>query len=133
MTIAFPDVLCLDRSRISLVGNTVSINDAIQGACDNPITITTSVDSIYIVEKRLAALDDHDIASEALTLVDARFRSIPSLQEIIVDVDEYAPCKHIRKRMESHGWVLRTTECGMDESCGDFGVFILDFGFILGY
>jgi len=62
------------------------------------------------MELRLDDLDNPKIVTEALKLVDTRFRAISSLQEIIVEVYEDGPSDHIRRRMKSHGWTISTTE-----------------------
>lgn len=125
VNIDFPDVSFLDGV-VSLERDAPNTLEIIRGACDNLITLTASLENTDRVENRLAALDDHNIASEALALVDARFRSFPSVQTIIVEVYEDAPCDHIRKTMESHGWLLRTTERERVESDGSPGSIYCD-------
>lgn len=61
------------------------------------------------MELQLDNLDYYNAATEVLTLVDTRFRTISSLQEIILEVYEDGPSDHLRKRMESYGWTLSTT------------------------
>lgn len=65
----------------------------------------------------LDALDKLKIVTEALKLVDTHFRAISSLQEIIVEVYEDGPSDHIRRKMESHGWTISTTEYVEEECC----------------
>jgi hypothetical protein len=52
---------------------------------------------------KLDALASPQVVAEALTLVDARFRAISSLQEIIVEVYEDGPSDNIRREMKNHG------------------------------
>lgn len=70
------------------------------------------------MELRLDDLDNPKIVTEALKLVDTRFRAISSLQEIIVEVYEDGPSDHIRRRMKSHGWTISTTEYVEEEDWG---------------
>ena len=79
-------------------------------------TLTTSLNSTNAIEHRLDALDNHKVVTEALKLVDTHFRAIPSLQEIIVEVYEDGPSKHVRKEMESHRWTIHTVENVKEES-----------------
>lgn len=62
------------------------------------------------MEVRLDDLGNNKIATEALELVDSRFRNISSIEKIIVEVFEDGPSGHIRRRMESHGWVVNQNE-----------------------
>ena len=57
------------------------------------------------MENRLDSLDSPTICAKALALVAARFKTISSLQEIIVEVYEEGPSSDIRRKMESHGWI----------------------------
>lgn len=59
---------------------------------------------------KLDALDSPQIVVEALALVDARFRAISPLREVIVEVYEDGPSADIRRKMESHGWTINVTE-----------------------
>ena len=69
------------------------------------------------MEVRLEALDYPKIVAEGLALVDARFRAISSLQEIIVEVYEDGPSDYIRREMKNHGWTIRA-----DRICGRVGL-----------
>ncbi|KAJ5110558.1 hypothetical protein N7532_001093 [Penicillium argentinense] len=62
------------------------------------------------MENRLDSLDSPMICAKALALVAARFKTITSLQEIIVEVYEEGPSSDIRRKMESHGWILNVVE-----------------------
>ena len=106
----FPIFLCLDPGEITLDDDSISILANIRSGCANLSTLTTSLLSTTAMEIRLDNLDNPKIATEALKLVDTRFRAISSLQEIIVEVYEDGSCDHIRRRMESHGWTISTTE-----------------------
>ena len=106
----FPSFLYLDPSEVTLEDDSVGILANIQGSCTSLSKITTSLHSTNTMELRLDALDSPKIVSEALKLVNTRFRAISSLQEIIVEVYEHGPSGHIRREMESHGWIINTTE-----------------------
>lgn len=75
------------------------------------------------MELKLHALDSPKIVAQAIALVNARFRAISSLQEIIVEAYEDGPSDHIRREMKSHGWTISATEhmeeSGSDRSFGD--------------
>ncbi|KFZ16344.1 hypothetical protein V502_05150 [Pseudogymnoascus sp. VKM F-4520 (FW-2644)] len=66
--------------------------------------------STNIMEHRPDELENPKIVAEALTLVNARFRAISSLQDIIVEVYEDAPSDYIRRQVESHGWTISAAE-----------------------
>jgi hypothetical protein len=105
--IAFPTFLSLNSDDVALEEGSVSILTNIQGRCTNLNTLTTSLESTNAVELRLDNLDNHRMATAALMLVDARFRVISSLQEIIVEVYEDGPSGHFRKEMKRCGWTIR--------------------------
>ena len=73
---------------------------------------------------KLDALDYPKIVTEALELVNTRFRAISSLQDIVVEVYEDGPSYYVRRKMEGHGWTVSATEyveeLGSDKSFGDF-------------
>ena len=57
--------------------------------------LTTSLYSTNAIELKLDALDNPKIVTEALKLVDTRFKAISSLQEIIVRVYKDGPSGYI--------------------------------------
>ena len=122
--INFPEFLYLDPDDVTLEDDSVGILANIQSSCANLSTLTTSLYSTNAMELRLDALDNPKIVTEALKLVDTRFRAISSLQEIIVEVYEDGPSDHIRREMENHGWTISTTENveeqDFDRSFSDF-------------
>ena len=73
-------------------------------------TLTTSLDGTNTIARELDTLNSLQVVVEGLALVDARFRAIPSLQEIIVEVYEGGISVDIRKIMESHGWTIKVME-----------------------
>ena len=124
ISIDFPKFLYLDPGDVTLEDDSVGILANIQSGCANLSTLTTSLYSTNAMELRLDALDNPKIVTEALKLVDTRFRAISSLQEIIVEVYEDGPSDHMRRKMESHGWTISTTENveeeDFDRSFSDF-------------
>jgi hypothetical protein len=55
---------------------------------------------------KLDALDYPKIITEALKLLNTRFRTILTLHEVIVEMYEDGPSGYIRREMESHGWTI---------------------------
>jgi len=119
----FPNLRDLEPGNVTLEEGSDGILANIQSGCANLRMLTTSLYSTYAMELRLDALDNPKIVTEALTLVNTRFRAISSLQDIIVEVYEDGP-SYIRKKMENHGWTVSTTEYveewDLDRSFGDF-------------
>ena len=93
--IEFPEFHYLDLHDVTL-----------ENDCAKFGTLTTSLYSTNAIEMRLDALDYPKIVAEALALVDACFRAILSLQEIIVKVYEDGPSDRIRREMKNHGWTI---------------------------
>jgi hypothetical protein len=122
--ISFPNLRDLEPGNVTLEESSISILANIQSGCVNLSTLTTSVHSTDAMVLKLDALDYPKIITEALKLVDARFRAISSLQEINVEVYEDGLSDYIRRKMESHGWTVSAIEYveewGSDRSLGDF-------------
>lgn len=108
--IDFPSFLYPDPGEVTLEKDVVGMLELIQHECTDLSTISTSLRSTNSMEVRLDDLDNNKIATEALELVDSRFRNISSIEKIIVEVFEDGPSGHIRRRMESHGWVVNQNE-----------------------
>ncbi|KAF4633894.1 hypothetical protein G7Y89_g4221 [Cudoniella acicularis] len=106
----FPKFHYLDLHDVTLEDDSVRILAKIQSDCTRLGTLTTSLHSTNAMEVKLDALDYPKVVGEALALVDARFRAISSLQEIIVEVYEDGPSDHIRREMKNRGWTISTTE-----------------------
>jgi hypothetical protein len=98
--INFPNLRDLEPGNVTLEESSISILANFQSGCVNLSTLTTSANAMVL---KLDALDYPKIITEALKLVDARFRAISSLQEIIVEVCEDGPSYYIKRKMESHG------------------------------
>jgi hypothetical protein len=116
--IAFPEFTYLRSSDVILESEkSIAILDEIQSSCNNLSMITTSPDqSIYVCDPRpnmRKHLDKYNVKviSEALKLVDTRFRAIPGLRRIIIEVDKYfGPNEVIRREMASQGWLIKPAE-----------------------
>jgi hypothetical protein len=106
----FPKFLYLYPGDVALEDDSVGILANLQSGCANLSTLTTSIYSTNAMELRLDALDSPKVVTEALKLVNTHFRAISSLQEIIIKVYEDSPSDHTRRKMESHGWTISTTE-----------------------
>ena len=98
----FPKFHYLDLHDVTLKDDSVRILAKIQSDCTKLGTLTTSLHSTNAMEVKLDALDYPKIVAKALALVDARFRAISSLQEIIVKVYKDRPSDHIRREMKNH-------------------------------
>jgi hypothetical protein len=104
-------LLSLDDGTVAIDDSSENILASIWSSCSQPITLTTSLNSTNAIEHWLEALDNPEIVTEALNLVNVRFRTILLRQDLItVEVYEDSPSNHIRERMKSHGWTIRTTE-----------------------
>lgn len=88
-------------------------------------TLIISPYSATAMIPKLDELDSPGIVSQVLALMDARFRAISSLQEIIVNVYENNPnADDTRMKVESHGWTVdvieQEEEWDSGRSFGDF-------------
>ncbi|KAL2817744.1 hypothetical protein BDW59DRAFT_175374 [Aspergillus cavernicola] len=86
-----------------------SILANIQNACTHLTTLITSPRSTYTLELNLE-FNSPKIVAKALALLDARFRAITSLQEIIVEAFDEGPSDDIRREMASYGWTVKIVE-----------------------
>ena len=62
------------------------------------------------MEKAIDALDSPRVATKVLALVDARFKAIPSLKEVIVNVDDKHPNDDLRKKIRDYAWTIEVSE-----------------------
>lgn len=76
----------LDLQGVALDDESSLLLGKIQSHCTGLATIITSVHSTNAMELRLDALDCPKVVSNAMALVDSRFRIISSLKEIVVEV-----------------------------------------------
>ncbi len=79
--VTFPD-FHRKPDNITLSDDSINIFTSIQSKCANLSTLTT----FALSTGPIMAVDDPEIATEVLKLVDTRFRSIPSLEKIITSV-----------------------------------------------
>lgn len=82
----FPNFRSLDLQGVALDDESSLILGKIQSHCTVLATITTSVHSKNAMELRLDTLDCPKVVTNAMALVDSRFRIISSLKEIVVEV-----------------------------------------------
>jgi hypothetical protein len=137
IVIDFPEFLYLDPGDVTMEEKSLSILGSIMSSCAGLITLRTSLYSTSNMELRLDNLDHYSLATEALDLVDTHFRAMPSLPEIILEVYEDGPSDCLRKRMESHGWILSKNavaeeEC-WDSRLSDFNSDDYGYGYGYGY
>ena len=75
--------------------------EMIRDYCTNIATLETLLYTSAEMEPRLDAADSPRAADEALTLVDARFKAIPSLKEVIVNLYDKPPSDYLRKKIQN--------------------------------
>ncbi|KPA37432.1 hypothetical protein FLAG1_09755 [Fusarium langsethiae] len=135
IVIDFPEFLYLDPGDVTIEEESVSILGNILSSCTGLSTLRTALDSTSNMELRLDNLDHFKVATEALYLVNTHFRAIPSLTEIVLEVYEDGPSDCLRRRMESHGWVL-SKNAFVEEEHWDIGLSDVDsddYGYGYGY
>lgn len=108
--IDFPRFRDLGQPNVALKDDNARILAKIQSDCTNLSTLITSLDSAGAIGLKLDAPESPQIVGGALALVDARFRAISSLEEVVVKVYEDGPSVDIRRKMEGHGWTINVTE-----------------------
>jgi hypothetical protein len=107
--VGFPRLRYLEDD-VSLEDDSLHILENIKSHCTNLKTLIISSQSMNIIERQLDLVDSPTICAKAFALVDARFKAISSLQEIIVEVHSEGPSSDIRNKMKSHGWIFRVVE-----------------------
>ncbi|KAL3471632.1 hypothetical protein BJX99DRAFT_21127 [Aspergillus californicus] len=107
--IDFPGLRDLEDD-ISLEEDSLRILEKIQSHCTNLKTLIVASESTSVMENRLDSLDSPKVCAKALSLVAARFKTISSLRDVIIEVYEEGPNSDIRRKMESHGWILNVVE-----------------------
>lgn len=117
--IRFPRFLYLDPGEVTLEEDSITILSSIHSSCVNLSTFTTTLYSTNAMENRLENLDNYQVASEALSLVDTRFRAISSLREIILQVYEDSVGGGIRNRMKSLGWTISIMGYAQEDDWSD--------------
>ncbi|KAF7870361.1 hypothetical protein EAF04_004107 [Stromatinia cepivora] len=107
--IPFPYFDYLELHNITLKNESSRMLAKIQDYCTGLTTLETGVGTTDAMEFRLDRLENFNIVAEALALVDARFRAIPAIRNIIVNVYEEGPF-YIREEMKNHGWEINTNK-----------------------
>ncbi|KAJ5643510.1 uncharacterized protein N7484_006017 [Penicillium longicatenatum] len=99
------------------LGDEVSLEEGIrrilgkiQSHCTNLKSLTITPLTTYLMECMIDSFDSPVKFCRALALVASQFRTITSLQEIIVEVRENRLSSDIRRKMQSHGWTLKVVE-----------------------
>jgi hypothetical protein len=113
--IEFPTFRSMDLGNVVISEDSRSILADIHRYCTNLGTLTTSLYSTNAAELDLEALDNNHIVDEAIMLVHAAFRALPSTPEIILEVYKDGPSGHTRDLMRSHGWTINETEHSEEE------------------
>jgi hypothetical protein len=119
--INFPNLRDLEPGNVALEESSRSTLANIHSRCTSLSTLSLYGTNAMLL--KLDALDYPKIITEALRLVDTRFRAISTLQEVIVEIYEDGPSGYIRREMESHGWTISVT----------FGAFEDDWSYDYGY
>jgi hypothetical protein len=100
--IDFANFQCLD---VALKENSISILASIRDYCDNLSTLMASLYSINDEEDDFNDIKNHRVVREALQLVHTRFKTISS-KDIVIQVHGRRPDSHVRREMQSYGWIL---------------------------
>jgi hypothetical protein len=106
---------------VTLKEDSIRTLELIRDNCTNLTTLETSLRlrTINAMEVAINMLDSPRAAAP-LALVDARFKAISSLKEIIVNVyDEPLSCD-LREKMRGCGWTIEATEWEESENVGSY-------------
>lgn len=112
--IDFPELRDLE-DEVSLREDSLHILENIQSRCTNLEKLVIAADSTNATEYRLDSFDSPKICAKALALVDAHFREISSLKEVVIEVYGEGPSSDIRRKMASQGWKLNVVEPAEEE------------------
>jgi hypothetical protein len=112
--IDFPELRDLE-DEVSLKEASLHILENIQSRCTNLKKLIIAADSTNAIEYQLDSFDSPKICAKALALVDAHFREILSLREVVIEVYGEGPSSDIRRKMESQGWKLNVVEPAEEE------------------
>ncbi|KAH8600236.1 hypothetical protein B0O99DRAFT_590614 [Bisporella sp. PMI_857] len=118
--IAFPSFDGYYTGNVALQGDSILALELIRDKCINLATLETSLETTTVVERSLDSLNNPRAAAEALALVDACFKEISSLEELVVNVYDDAPSLDLRDEMRGRGWTVKVTEREELESVGEF-------------
>ncbi|KAF4213898.1 hypothetical protein CNMCM5878_009888 [Aspergillus fumigatiaffinis] len=112
--IDFPELRDLE-DEVTLKKASLHILENIKSRCTNLKNLIIAADSTNAMEYQLDSFDSPKICAKALALVDAHFREISSLQEVVIEVYGEGPSSDIRRKMESQGWKLNVVEPAEEE------------------
>jgi hypothetical protein len=93
--------------------DSVKTLELIRDNCTGIAILETSLRDTFRLKCADYRLDSSPIAAEALDLLDARFKAISSLKEVIVDVhiyDDEGLSDDLRKKMRDCGWTIKVTK-----------------------
>ena len=108
--IAFPAFDNYHIGRVTLQEDSIRTLELIRLNCPNIITLETSLETTTAVEVAIDALGSPRAVTEALALVDARFKAISPLKEVIVNVYDELPNDDLRKKIRDRAWTIKVTE-----------------------
>ena len=108
--IAFPVLDDYHLGRIPLKEDSIRTLELIRLNCPNITTLETSLETTTEMEEAIDALDSPRAATKVLVLVDARFKAISSLKEVIVNVYDEPPNDDLRKKIHDYAWTIKVTE-----------------------
>jgi len=120
--IDFPWFRTLEPVNIALFDLSLSWVVKLQNSCPNLATITTSLSSSDYLEWKLDELGHPEVVDKALEMVDTHFRAISSLPKIIIQLWKKRAKEGIRRKMESRGWRIKTTEYVEEEAGFDMAL-----------
>ncbi|KAL1856894.1 hypothetical protein VTK73DRAFT_8208 [Phialemonium thermophilum] len=106
--IEFPRIRGLEAGPARLSTEACAVLDSLQSHCVNLRRITTSQASTAVRLTVLVAMHGAQATAEAVALVDARFRAIPSLREIEIQILSEHAIANIRELAQEHGWTVIT-------------------------
>jgi hypothetical protein len=106
--IAFPQ-LANYGDHIGPTPGNIEILEKLASACTNLKTLTLNSLSTNAIENVLAELGDPPLAAKILATIDASFKKISSLEEVVAEVSPDVPCPEVRKEMERLGWKFDPT------------------------
>lgn len=111
--ISFPEFHDVGEE-VSLEEESLRALTKIQEYCTDLKRITATAPSTYWMGIQLS-VDSPSICERALDVVDAHFRAITSLQEIVMEVYDEGLESSLIGKMKSYGWTLRTVEIVEEE------------------
>ena len=118
--IAFPAFEIYHAGNITLQEDSVLSLELLRDRCTNLNILETSLETTTAVEHSIDSLDNPLAATEAMALVNTRFKALPSLKEVIVNVFDKAPNVLLREEMRSCGWRIEVTASKSDRSLDSY-------------